>query len=245
MLNEFVTGARAFLAGFGMWRSRPSLMALALLPALGVLLVMGGLLSWLGVWLVGLVPGWTGFADGWPGWAAGLLRFAMASGITLALAIVLIVSFTAITLAVGDPLYTRIALATDELLGGPVPNQSAAWTTWLSDALRLALQGLLGGLAIALVGLVPGIGTAIAAVTGFLFSSWLLATGLIASALERRGFDRTARARLRRSRPWRVLGFGMVAQALFLIPGGAVLMMPTASSGATRLARSLVGEPSL
>lgn len=245
MVSEFVAGVRAFVAGFGMWRSRPGLMALALLPALGVLLVMGGLLSWLGVWLVGLIPGWTGFADGWPGWAAGLLRFAMASGITLALAIVLIVSFTAVTLAVGDPLYTRIALVTDELLGGPVPNRSTPWTTWLPDALRLALHGLLGGLAIALVGLVPGVGTAVAAAAGFLFSSWLLATGLIAGALERRGFDRTARARLRRSRPWRVLGFGVVAQALFLIPGGAVLMMPSASSGATRLARSLVGEPSL
>jgi CysZ protein len=244
MVHEFTSGAGSFFAGLGMWRRRPKLMALALLPALGVLLVMVGLLSWLGSWLVGLIPGWTGFADAWPGWAAGLLRFAMASGITLALALVLIVSYTSITLAVGDPLYARISLATEELLGGPVPDHSVGWRTWLSDALRLALHGLVGGLLVGLIGLVPGIGTVVAAIGGFGLSSWLLATGLTAGALERRGFDRNARARLRRSRPWRVLGFGVVAQALFLIPGGAVLMMPTASSGATRLARSLVGEPS-
>lgn len=243
MVNEFSAGVRSFLAGFGMWRSRPRLMALALLPALGVLVVMVGLLSWLGSWLVGLIPGWTGFAEAWPGWAAGLLRFAMASGITLALALVLIVSFTAITLAVGDPLYARISLATEELLGGPVPNHSTGWRTWLSDALRLAAHGLIGGLLVGLAGLLPGIGTVVAAVAGFTLSSWLLATGLTAGALERRGLDRRARARLRRSRPWRVLGFGAVAQALFLIPGGAVFMMPAAASGATRLARSLVGEP--
>lgn len=243
MVSEFVAGARSFFAGFGMWRTRPKLMALALLPALGVLVVMVGVLSWLGTWLVGLIPGWTGFADAWPGWAAGLLRFAMASGVTLALALVLIVSFTAITLAVGDPLYARISTATDEQLGGPVPNHSSDWRTWMSDALRLAGQGLVGGLLVGLIGLVPGIGTVVAAVAGFLLSSWLLATGLTAGALERRGLDRLARTRLRRSRRWRVLGFGVVAQALFLIPGGAVLMMPVASSGATRLARALVGEP--
>lgn len=244
MVNEFSAGARSFLAGFGMWRSRPRLMALALLPALGVLIVMVGLLGWLGTWLIGLIPGWTGFADGWPGWAAAILRFAMASGITLGLALVLIVSYTAITLAVGDPLYARISLATEELLGGPVPNHAAGWSTWLNDALRLALHGLVGGLLVGLIGLVPGVGTVIAAVAGFALSSWLLATGLVAGPLERRGLDRRDRTRLRRSRPWRVLGFGVVAQALFLIPGGAVAMMPTAASGATRLARSLVGEPS-
>lgn len=243
MVSEYSAGARSFLAGFRMWRSRPRLMALALLPAVGVLVVMVGLLSWLGTWLVGLIPGWTGFADAWPGWAAGLLRFAMASGITLALALVLIISYTAITLAVGDPLYARISTATDELLGGPVPNHSAGWSTWLSDALRLALHGLIGGLLVGLIGFVPGIGTVVAAVAGFTLSSWLLATGLVAGALERRGHDRRARTRLRRSRPWRVLGFGAVAQALFLIPGGAVLMMPAAASGATRLARALTGEP--
>lgn len=243
MVNELSAGARSFVAGFGMWRSRPGLMAVALLPALAVLVVMVWLLSWLGIWLVGLVPGWTGFADGWPGWASGLLRLAMASGITLALALVLIVSYTAITLAVGDPLYARISTATDELLGGPVPAHSADWRTWVGDALRLAGQGLLGGLLVGLVGLVPGIGAVVAAVAGFVLSSWLLATGLTAGSLERRGLDRVARARLRRSRPWRVLGFGLVAQAIFLIPGGAVFMMPAASSGATRLTRSLVGEP--
>lgn len=244
MVNEFSAGARSFLAGFGMWRSRPRLMALALLPALGVLIVMVGLLSWLGTWLIGLIPGWTGFVDGWPGWAAAILRFAMASGIALGLALVLIVSYTAITLAVGDPLYARISLATEELLGGPVPSHSAGWSTWLNDALRLALHGLVGGLLVGLIGLIPGVGTVIAAVAGFTLSSWLLATGLVAGPLERRGFDRRARTRLRRSRPWRVLGFGVVAQTLFLIPGGAVVMMPAAASGATRLARSLVGEPS-
>ncbi|MGC3954182.1 MAG: EI24 domain-containing protein [Propionicimonas sp.] len=240
-MSEFVAGAGSFFAGFGMWRSRPKLMALALLPALAVLIVMGTLLSWLGVWLVGLVPGWTGFADSWPGWLAGLLRFALASGITLALALLLIVTYTSITLAVGDPLYARISQETDALLGGPVPNHSGGWN-WVGDTLRLALRGLVGGLLVGLIGLVPGVGGLVAAIAGFVLSSWLLVTGLTTGSLERRGLDYRARTRLLRSRAWRALGFGMAAQLFFLIPGGAVLIMPSASSGATRLARSLTAS---
>ena len=40
----------------------------------------------------------------------------------------------------------------------------------------------------------------------------------------------------------RVLGFGMATQAFFLIPLGAIVVMPAAVVGATMLGRELTGE---
>jgi CysZ protein len=100
--------------------------------------------------------------------------------------------------------------------------------------------GALSGLVVAGLGLVPAIGGVVAAVSGFVVAGWLQATGLTAAPLERHGLDREARAALLRSQRWRVLGFGLLVQALFLVPLGAVLVMPAAASGAARLAHGLL-----
>lgn len=239
VLKDFFAGIADLLAGFGLWRSRPQLMARALLPALGVLVVWGGLLVWLGSWLISLVPGWTGFAAGWPGWLTGLLRFAIDAGLVAALVVIFAVTYTAITLAVGDPFYSRISLATDELLGGPVPDHSPGGATWLVDTLFMAAVGLGIGVVAAALSLLPGVGGMLAAVVGFVGAAWALAGGLTAGSLERRGYDRHARMRLWLARPWRLLGFGLVVQVLFLIPLGAVLVMPAAASAGTRVGRAL------
>lgn len=242
MIKDLLTGVADLASGFGLWRSRPRLMALALLPALAVFVVMVAILIGLSTWLVSLVPGWTGFADGWPAWASGGLRFVIGLGIVLAVAVVFAVSYTAFTLAAGDPVYTRISRSTEELYGGHVPDHSVGWGVWIRDTLRLAGVAAVWGLGVGVLGLLPGIGTVVAAVAGFLGASWLQAVGLTTAMLERHGLDRHARVKLLRTRPWRVLGYGVGVQAMVMIPLGAVFVMPAAAAGATRLAHSLLGS---
>ncbi len=67
-----------------------------------------------------------------------------------------------------------------------------------------------------------------------------LAGELLSRPLEARGLDRRARAALLRPHRGRVLGFGAATQVFFLIPLGAIAVMPAAVAGATMLARDLL-----
>jgi len=60
---------------------------------------------------------------------------------------------------------------------------------------------------------------------------------------ERRGLRlRDRRAALRRRRSM-TLGFGVATFLCFLVPLGAVLVMPAAVAGATLMSRRVLGEP--
>jgi CysZ protein len=78
---------------------------------------------------------------------------------------------------------------------------------------------------------------------GLVVSGRLLASELVARPLEARGLDRAARRELLRRNRAGMLGFGVATQAFFLIPLGAILVMPAAVVGATSLSRDLLGQP--
>jgi CysZ protein len=77
-------------------------------------------------------------------------------------------------------------------------------------------------------------------VVGVILTGRLLADELSSRALSARGYDRAARRRLLRANRSRVLGFGVATQLCFLIPLGAVAVMPAAVAGSTLLARRLL-----
>jgi len=74
-------------------------------------------------------------------------------------------------------------------------------------------------------------------------SGRLLAGELLSRPLEARGMDRVARAEVLRRDRASVLGFGVATQLCFLVPLGAVAVMPAAVAGATMLARDLLERP--
>ena len=76
---------------------------------------------------------------------------------------------------------------------------------------------------------------------GFLFTARILALELTTRPLEARGMTRVERRAALRTRSPRVLGFGVGVQLCFLVPGGAILVMPAAVAGATHLARHVIG----
>jgi CysZ protein len=94
-----------------------------------------------------------------------------------------------------------------------------------------------------LVGFLPVVGPVLGIAAGLVVSGRLLASELLARPLEARGLDRAARRELLRRNRGGMLGFGVATQAFFLIPLGAILVMPAAVVGATGLARDLLAEP--
>ncbi|MDO3395557.1 EI24 domain-containing protein [Nocardioides sp. SOB44] len=241
-LLDAVAGAAYVGRGLGTWRRRPGLMLLGAVPALLVALVVLGALVALLANLGDLVAWATPFADAWAEAVRGLLRVGLAVLVVIGFLLLASVTFTALTLLVGDPFYARIWRETEAALGGPVPSSGlSAWRS-AADSLVLLAIGLATAVGVLLVGLLPVVGAVVGGVVGLAVSGWLLAGELLARPLEARGLDRVARRAVLRGQRARVLGFGVATQACFLVPLGAVAVMPAAVVGSTMLARDLLGE---
>ena len=233
------------LRGFGYWRRRPGLMGLGLIPAAIVaLLFLAGLVA-LGIALPDITVSITPFADGWPGIWATVIRITVGTALVGAALVLVAVSFTALTLSVGEPFYERIWRAVEDDLGEVQLDGDFGFWRSVRDGLGLVLRG--GGVALlaALLGFVPVAGGILGTVIGVTLTGWLLADELSSRALSARGLDHAARRRLMRSHRARVLGFGVATQLCFLIPLGAVATMPAAVAGSTALARSLLTPASV
>ena len=92
-----------------------------------------------------------------------------------------------------------------------------------------------------LIGLIPFVGGVLGFVTGVLLTGWLLADELTSRALSARGLDRRARRELLRTNRARALGFGVPTQLCFLVPLGAVAVMPAAVAGSALWAHAALG----
>lgn len=238
MLRRFLSGAGFLVRGFGFWGRQPGAMLLGLIPAAIVfVLILAGLVV-LGIQLPALVEWATPFADAWDEFWAASVRLAVAA-LTFAGAVLLAaVTFTALTLAVGDPFYERIWRAVELELGGEVPDRGAGFWSAVRAALGLIVLGVVSAVAVGIVGFVPVVGAVAAPVLGTALSGWLLARELTARAFEARGMTSEARRGVLRGRRAQLLGFGMATQLCFLVPLGAIIVMPAAVAGSTMLARS-------
>ena len=239
-MREFIGGVASLLRGFSYWRRRPGLMALGLIPAAIVgLVLLAGLVS-LGFALPGVTEAITPFADGWPSLWRDVIRTAIGTAMLGAALVMVAVSFTALTLIVGEPFYERIWRAVEVDLGQAVPDADYGFWRSVGDGLSLVARGAGIAVVAGLLGLIPVVGGALGTAFGITFTGWLLADELSSRALTARGFDREARATLLRGGRARALGFGVATQLCFLVPLGAVAMMPAAVAGSTGLARELI-----
>jgi len=236
------SGPAYLLRGFGLWRTRPRLMLLGMVPAAAVFVVLAALLLLL-AFNLGTVAGWvTFFADDWSAGVRDLVRLLAALVLMVAALAGAVLSFTGITLAVGDPFYERIWRATEEMLGGPVPDGELGLWRSVRDGLTLVVIGLLTAVGMVLLGTIPLLGSLAAIVVGFLLSARVLARELLGRPLEARGMDLAGRETLFKLHRARVLGFGVSTQLFFLVPFGAVAVMPAAVAASTMLARDLLAE---
>lgn len=246
-LSDLFAGAGIFLRGFGTWAKDPGLMALGAVPALIVGAIMLVVVVLLGFQVAGWAEALTPFADGWDEQWANLLRAALALGILVGVVVLCVLTFAAVTLAVGDPFYERISRAVDRRLGtAGEPVELGAWASirkGVRDAVVLLGMAIGTAAVVFVVGLIPLVGTVLGLALGAILGGRALARELTGYAGDARGLSLDERRALLRTNPWRSMGFGVVAYLLLLVPGVAVVATPVAIVGATLLVRDLRGEP--
>ena len=246
-VRQFLTGAGLLGRGLGIVLRNPKLLGLGLLPALIAGVLYGTALFFLVDYLTELSATVTWFADGWADGVRDAVRIFAGFGL-LGVAVLLgVLTFTAVTLLIGDPFYERISELVEDRFGGvPDAVDTGFWPSLrrsLVDSLRMIGLSVLVGIPLFLLGFVPVVGQTVVPVLGGAVGGWLLAVELTGVPFQRRGQRlRQRRAVLRAHRPI-ALGFGVAVFCCFLIPLGAILLMPAAIAGATLLARQTLGHP--
>jgi CysZ protein len=247
-VRDFVAGIGLLGRGLGLCLRSPRMYVTGLLPALIAGLLYAAALATLVVFVDDLAGAVTWFAADWStGWRDVIRVFAGLALLGVS-GLVSVLTFTAVTLMIGEPFYEKISARVEDRFGG-VPGGTVETVWWrslrrsLADSLRLIGMSLLLGVPLLMVGLIPVAGQVLGAVLGGAVGGWVLALELTGVPFERRGrrlADR--RAVLSRRRPL-ALGFGAAVFAGFLIPLGAVLLMPAAVAGGALLARKSLHQP--
>lgn len=246
-LSQFALGVRLFGRGIGLVLRTPRLLGLGLLPALITGLVYGVLLALLIAYLPQISSAMASTVAGDSGATHDLLQVLGAVALLGAALLLGVLTFTAITLLIGDPFYEKISERVEYRYGG-VPN--AVEVIWwrslgrnLIDSLRLIGVSVLCGIPLFAIGFVPVIGQTVAPVVGALIGGWFLALELTGPPFQRRGGRLRDRRRVMRANRPLALGFGVAVFVCFLIPLGAILFMPGAVAGAALVARRALGQP--
>ncbi|MFD9500546.1 EI24 domain-containing protein [Streptomyces sp. NPDC060035] len=227
--------------GHGRW------FGFGLLPGLVTLVVYAGALIGLGYGGDDFVAWATPFADDWSSPWLGLLRNTLVVLVFVLGLFVAVITFTAVTLLVGQPFYESLSEEVDRSEGGEVPESGLPLMRelWISarDSVRILLRVALYGVLLFALGFIPVIGQTVIPAIGFCVTGYFLAEELTAVALQRRGMVLKDRLVMLRGRRLMALGFGVPLALSFLVPFVAVFLMPGAVAGATLLARDLTAPP--
>ncbi|MEV8389840.1 MULTISPECIES: EI24 domain-containing protein [unclassified Streptomyces] len=237
----YLMKGQRWVAGHGRW------FGFGLLPGLVTLVLYVGALVGLGYGADNLTAWATPFADDWSSPWLGLFRGSL-TVLVFALGLFLaVITFTAVTLLVGQPFYESLSEEVDRAEGGEVPESGLSlWRElWISarDSLRILVRVALYGVLLFALGFIPVVGQTVIPVLGFCVSGFFLAEELTAVALQRRGVELKERLRLLRGRRMLTLGFGVPLTLAFLVPFVAVFLMPGAVAGATLMVRELTAPP--
>jgi CysZ protein len=245
--TEFISGVALLGRGLGLIVKRPRMFLLGALPPLITSILFTAVLVVLATELDRLVGWMTPFADGWDPGIATLIRFVIGIALVAGAALLMVITFSALTLTLGAPLYDKISESVDEELGldaaaGEEPLVSSLRRSLVQSLVLIAISVLVG-LLLFLAGFVPVVGQVVVPVVSAVFGGWMLCIELIGSTFERRGRlrlrDRRVAMRRRRAR---VLGFAVPTFLLLAIPFVAVVVFPVATAAATILARDLLGS---
>ncbi|MFI9118580.1 EI24 domain-containing protein [Streptomyces bikiniensis] len=236
----YLVKGQKWVARHGRW------FGFGLLPGLVTLVLYAGALVGLGYGADDLVAWATPFADDWTSPWLDVLRGTLTALVFVFGLFLAVITFTAVTLLVGQPFYESLSEAVDRSEGGEVPESGLPlWRElWISarDSLRVLLRVAFYGILLFACGFIPVVGQTVVPAIGFCVSGFFLTEELTAVALQRRGVELKERLRLLRGRRTAVLGFGVPLTLAFLVPFVAVFLMPGAVAGATLMARDLRGE---
>ncbi len=247
MVSEFFAGVGLLARGLALIVRRPRMFLLGALPPLitSVLFTIAVVIAVKR--LPELVAGFTGFADTWNPGTASAVRALIGVALLAGLVLILVISFTALTLALGSPIYDKLSEYCEAEFGD-VPEFEEPLRTGAVRAVRqsigLILTSMLAAIVLFAAGFIPLVGQVVVPVVSACVGGWLLAVELVGSAFERRGLlrigDRRAALRTHRAR---VLGFAVPTFLLLAIPFAGAIVFPVATAGGTLLARELLNAP--
>lgn len=250
VVSELVSGAGLLGRGLALVVRRPRMALLGAIPPLITSVLFTAVLVALFAELDPLVGWLTQYADGWSSAAALGMRVIVGLSLVAGAVLLMVLTFSALTLALGSPIYDRISESVDDELSAAdrtgTPRSAdeplvRSLTRALYQSLVLIAVSVAVGLLLFLAGFVPVVGQVVVPVVSAVFGGWMLCIELVGSTFERRGHLRLAerRAAMRSSRA-RVLGFAVPTFLLLAVPFVAVVVFPAATAGATILARDLL-----
>jgi len=245
-VRDFFRGVGLFGRGLGILLRSPRLLLIGALPALLTgLLLLGGVIA-LGYWIDDLAALVTPFADSWAEGLRAAVRLAAGVALFAAALVVGLLSFSALTLAIGAPFYELIAEKVEDDLGTAPSEEELPWwrlLRWgLRDGLRLVSRSVLFTIPLVVAGFVPVLGQTVVPVLMALMTAWFFALELVAVSFYRRGMDlEQRRARLSRRRGL-ALGLGLPASLLCAIPLAAIIVMPVAFVGGVLVANETLRD---
>ena len=238
-----------------MYGTDTGLLMLGLIPALIASVLLLAVLVVLIVYIDQLSFAITWFAHGWSTGARDSVEIVAGISLVGLFTLLAIVTFTSLTLAIGDPFYEKISERVEQRLDARgenlvlPPTVSLPWwkelVRGIGESARMIALSAMIGIPLFLAGFIPGVGQTVVPVIGALVGGWFLSVELVGVAFARRGLRlRARRQALRANRPLAV-GFGAAVFVCFLIPFvGVILVTPGAVAGGTMLARRVMaGSP--
>jgi CysZ protein len=246
VVRDFVTGVRLFVQGLLVLLRRPRLLLLGALPALLTTLLLVGAMVVLAYWVDDLATLLTPFAEGWAaGWQAAV-RIGVGIAIVGAALVIGLISFSALTLAIGAPLYELIAEKVEDELGDAAGAVDLPWSRLLwfgiRDGIVLVARSLLFTIPLLLAGFVPLVGQTVVPVLLALVTAWFLALELVGVSFYRRGMDLEQRRAVLAGRRGLAVGLGLPATLLCAIPFAALVVMPVAFTGGVLVAHEALRD---
>ncbi|MBB4933587.1 CysZ protein [Lipingzhangella halophila] len=244
-ISDTFSGLGALLRGLGTVLRKPKLFLLGATPPLVTsVLFLVALIALIG--RIEDITAWmTPFADGWTEAWTTTLRVALGIALVVGAVLVMVVGFTGVTLALGSPIYDKIAEDVEDVLGNAPPESEeplvASAVRGVRQSLTLVLISVVVTVLLFAAGFIPIIGQTVVPVVSVLIGAWLLCTELVGAAFERRGMRKLRdRRRHMANHKARVLGFSVPCFLLLAIPGVAVAVFPAAAAGGTILARQIL-----
>jgi CysZ protein len=247
MMSELLLGAGMLGRGLALVMRRPKLFWLGCIPPLITSVIFVVVLIVVFAQLNDMVMALTPFAERWSDGVTTVVRVLIGFALVAGAALVMVISFTALTLALGSPLYDKISeLVEHELGGAPRPYAEPA----MHGVIRAVRQSLglivvAGVVAAALffVGFVPLLGQTVVPVVAVAFGGWMLAVELVGSTFDRRGLLKVSdrRAAMRQRRPL-VFGLAVPTFLLLSVPFAGAVVFPIATAAGTLLARELLSS---
>ncbi|MET3767362.1 CysZ protein [Marisediminicola sp. UYEF4] len=248
LVRRFLGGMGYLVRGLRLWATSPRLMLLGALPALVVGLVFAAALVLFAINLEALAAWITPFADRWEDPLRAGTRFAAGTALVAVTVLLAVYTFVAVTLAVGDPFYERIWRAVEQRMGdAPAEIDEPFWRSaarGIGSGIRLFALTASVGLSLFAVSFIPVVGQTAVPVLGALLGGWFLTLELTGFAFDARGLRLRDRRRMLGARRASTLGFGVLTYLLFLVPFGAIVIMPAAVAGATMLSRDALASQS-